>query len=433
MHHSGERLTTWRDPWIVGACFAGVGVRLAMLVARRGDVLPFTDAFWYSAQSKALRKGLGFNGLLDGQPTAEHGPLTPILLWPASSGDVVDNQRALMTVYGILGLATLAVLAVRLLTPLGARIACVIAAIYPNLWMHDSIIMSESIAIGLVSVTMLALLTVRQRPTWWNAGALGLAGGLAGLARSELVLLIPLCAIIAWSFARRPEHVGDDRRLAPLAVGALVLAGGAVVLAPWVGHNLSRFEEPTLLTTNDGTTWLGANCDVTWETSLIGSWSLACVLGIEETVGKDPSERSSIQRQLASEYIGDNTGRLPLVLVARGARLLDVYGLADMNEGDVKEDKFGWAVWLGIGSWWVLAPLAVVGIARIARRDRLIVLPPIIAVIVTTFLFYGGHRIRAPMEPAVVLAAGAGVAALWARRRPISEPDGAGGSRSAST
>ncbi|MDQ3738624.1 MAG: hypothetical protein M3337_05590, partial [Actinomycetota bacterium] len=194
-----------------------------------------------------------------------------------------------------------------------------------------------------------------------------------------------------------------------------VLAGGAVVLAPWVGHNLSRFEEPTLLTTNDGTTWLGANCEVVWQSSLVGSWSLACVLGIEETVGKDPSERSGIQRELAFEYVSDNAGRLPLVLLARGARMLDLYGLSDMTEGDVKEDKFGWAVWAGIASWWVLAPLAVFGLVRLRRADRLILLPPIIVVVVTSLLFYAAHRIRAPMEPALVLAAAAGAAALVQR------------------
>jgi len=201
----------------------------------------------------------------------------------------------------------------------------------------------------------------------------------------------------------------------------VVLVAALVVVAPWVTHNLSRFEEPTFLTTNDGTTWLGANCDDTYSGGDTGSWTVLCVVNVEELEGAaDSSVRSARQRELAFEYIGDHAGRVPVVVVARIARTLDLYGVSNMISGDVGEDKFEWVAWLGVVSFWVLAPLAVVGLRAMGRRDRALVLPVMVTVLVTTVVFYGAHRIRAPLEPAVVLASAVGVSSLADRWRSSS-------------
>ena len=76
--------------------------------------------------------------------------------------------------------------------------------------------------------------------------------------------------------------------------------------------------------------------------------------------------------------------------------------------------------WLGVVSFWGLAPLAVVGLRAMGRRDRAIVLPVMVTVLVTTVVFYGAHRIRAPLEPAVVLASAVGVSSLADRWRSSS-------------
>lgn len=427
MRHVATGSVSWRDPWVLVAIVAGLAVRAAMLVARLGDKVPFSDALWYSAQATALNRGRAFNDLFTGEPTAEHGPLTPILLSPVSTGGGASHERALMAIYGVVGFLVLVQVARHLLAQRAARVASVLAALYPNIWMHDSILMSEALAIGLVSTTMLALLHVRERPSWWSCAAVGAAIGLGGLARSELVLLAPLCAFVVWGFTRWRTGDVEDRttsrrpRLRPVVHGSIVIATALVVVAPWVLHNLSRFEEPTFLTTNDGTTLLGANCDETWSGGDTGSWSVLCVLGVDELAdAPDASVRSRLQREMAFEHVGDNLGRLPIVTVARAARMLDLYGLSDMVDGDVGEDKFAWVVWLGIVSFWLLAPLAVVGLVRMRRDDRAIVLPPLIVVVVTTLVFYGANRIRAPLEPALVLGAAAGIDVVLSalHRRP---------------
>ena len=88
---------------------------------------------------------------------------------------------------------------------------------------------------------------------------------------------------------------------------------------------------------------------------------------------------------------------------------LDVYGLASLVALDVGEEKAGWAVWAGIVAWWLLAVAAVVGWSVLRRGTgiggALVAGRAVLAaVLVTTILFYGAHRIRAPAEPVVVRA-----------------------------
>ena len=55
-------------------------------------------------------------------------------------------------------------------------------------------------------------------------------------------------------------------------------------------------------------------------------------------------------------------------------------------------------------------------------RARWWLLVPIGAVLVTTVLFYGAHRIRAPAEPVVVVLAAVGVVGSWGGRRRDNRP-----------
>ena len=111
-------------------------------------------------------------------------------------------------------------------------------------------------------------------------------------------------------------------------------------------------------------------------------------------------------------------------------RTADLYGLHDLVFQDVGEERWRWASWAGIASFWVMAPAAVFGLIRLRRRARWLLLGPVAVVAVTTVVFYGAHRIRSSAEPTVVIGAAAAVVALTdrlrARRvdRPGSRPAG---------
>ncbi len=213
--------------------------------------------------------------------------------------------------------------------------------------------------------------------------------------------------MLAWLRA-----AGHPRRtLLPL----LVVVTALLTMAPWMIYNVARFTEPVLLSTNDGTTLLGANCDQTYYVD-VGGWDITCLGPSDDTV--DASVRSHERRSLALDYAGDHVSRLPVVAAARLGRIVDAYGLTSLVALDRGEEKAAWAVWAGIVMWWVLALAAVAGWIVLGRGGvgaRWWLVVPLVSVLVTAILFYGAHRIRAPAEPVVVLLAAVGLLAAWDR------------------
>jgi 4-amino-4-deoxy-L-arabinose transferase-like glycosyltransferase len=388
------------------------------IVAKADQPLLLNDSIYFSIQAGLNSEGQWFEDALTGRPGAEHGMMTSLYLtpWSLGGGDSVFPQRLAMTLLGIVTVFVLGMSGRRLGSPFGAvaaerigLVAAVIAAVYPNLWINDSLVMSETLAILLVALALYVALGHHARPTIASGILLGVLAGLGALTRSEIALLIPGFAIVSLLAARR-------RRQSAWPALAICVAG-VLTLVPWTVYNLTRFEEPVLLSTNDGNTLLGANCDRTYYDD-VGGWDIRCLGALDP--GPDASQRSRERRAAAFEYIADHAGRLPVVVLARAGRLLDVYGIGSMITLDVGEEKARWAVWAGIVAWWLLAVAAVCGWIVLVRNRitaRWWLLVPCIAVLLTALLFYGAHRIRAPAEPAVVLFAAIAVATMLDRRR----------------
>jgi 4-amino-4-deoxy-L-arabinose transferase-like glycosyltransferase len=398
----------------------GVGalVRIVYWLTKWNRALLLNDSWYYSGQAWQLAHGRWFRELFVNQPGAEHGPLTSLLMAPVSYGANYWNWQRLVTVAaGVALVWVIGRLAQDWWGPRVAVVAAGIAAVYPNLWMNDGLVMSESISMLLVALSLWA--------AWRAAHAvpeqllrsmlvLGAALGLATLARSELALFVPL--VLVW--------VGLVRRRSaepwPPVLAALLVAG--LVVAPWVGFNLARFERPVLLTTNDGTTLLGANCDDVYHGPNLGGWSLACVTDAQYRQDEEPSVRSARQRSQAAHFVRAHLRALPKVIVARVARSMDLYGFSNLVHQDTGEERPEWAVWVGIVMFWLLAIAAVFGVRRTGRRLRWLLALPVLVSLATSVLFYGAHRIRSSAEPAIVLLAAVGAVSLldqWAAaRRP---------------
>ena len=185
--------------------------------------------------------------------------------------------------------------------------------------------------------------------------------GLGALTRSEIALYAVGFAGLAWWRA-----AGHPRRaLLPV----LVVGAAALTVAPWTLYNVARFERPVLLSTNDGTTLLGANCDSTYYVD-IGGWDIRCLVPVPTDDSIDASVRSVERRDLAVDYVGDHLGRLPVVVAARLGRIVDVYGLQSLVALDRGEEKAEWAVWVGIVGWWLLAVRVVAGWVVLGRPGR---------------------------------------------------------------
>ncbi len=75
------------------------------------------------------------------------------------------------------------------------------------------------------------------------------------------------------------------------------------------------------------------------------------------------------------------------MVVKRVGRALDLFALDNMVHGDAGEERERWVSWSGIVSFWVLAPLAVFGAVRTRRRDRAVLLIPVVIALATTVSF----------------------------------------------
>jgi 4-amino-4-deoxy-L-arabinose transferase-like glycosyltransferase len=394
-----------------------------LVVAKLGEPLLLNDSLYFSIQAGRNSEGDWFREGLTSLPGAEHGPLTSLYLtpWSIGGGDSVDWQRFAMTLLGIATVAVIGLVGRRLAGPRVGLVAAGIAAAYPNLWVNDSLVMSESLALLLVALALLVALDLDRRPALWRAALLGALVGLATLTRSELGLLAVGFAGLAWWRA-----AGFPRRV---LLGLLVLGTTIVTIVPWVAYNATRFDRTVLLSTNDGTTLLGANCDTTYYVD-IGGWDIRCLAPVPNEDAIDASVRSAERRDIAEHYIREHVSRVPVVVAARLGRALDLYGLGSLVALDRGEEKAEWVVWAGIVCWWILAVVAIFGWRRLGqddetRRSRWWLAVPLVTVLVTTVLFYGAHRIRAPAEPVVVLLAAVAVVQAgerFAARRVAHSP-----------
>lgn len=413
----------------------GALLRLVRWVLVKWDQpLLFNDSIKYSIWARELLQGRFFMELFQDGPSAEHGPLTSLLLAPLSWGDDAVRWQRLGTV--LIGVATVAAIGV-----LGRRVggdrvglaAAGVAAVYPNLWVNDGLVMSEAPAALLAVLTLIALVGRSDAhsafPSARRAAAVGVLLGLGALTRSELALLVPLAALfIVW---RGGGGEGRDATPWPLRAGRalLVVAAAAGTIAPWTIVNATRFDRPVLLTTNDGTTLIGAYCDETFEGQHAGGWLIFCVTEHPTfEVEGDPSVRSAAQRNAALQYARDRAGDLPEVFARRVARTFDLLAIDDVVHQDLGEERELWVVRSGIATFWLLAPLAALGALLLARngpraRDALAVLAmPVLVTVVVSAAFYGAHRFRTISEPTVVVLAAVAAVAVWpALTRPLSD------------
>jgi 4-amino-4-deoxy-L-arabinose transferase-like glycosyltransferase len=389
-------------------------VRLA--VDKLGQPLLLNDSLYYSAQAQQLAHGAWFREVFVNQAGAEHGPLTSTLMALVSFGtSPFDRQRTVTVVCGIVTVAIIGLVARRVAGDRAGLIAATIAAVYPNLWISDGLVMSESVSCLLIALALWALLTWAGKPSMRAAVIVGVAVGLGTLARSEVVLFVPAAAAVMWVVGKRSDLVRPWGHV--LAAAGVAIA----LLLPWTIFNVVRFEKPVLLTTNEGGALLGANCDDAYFGPAQGGWSLLCLINDPGNgADADTSVRAARQRHEALSYARHHLGSVPRVELQRVGRSLDLFALRDMVRGDVGEERERWAAWAGIVSFWILAPLAAVGAWLTRRRDRAVLLIPVVIALATTIVIYGGHRIRSCAEPSIVILAAIAIE-RWVSRAQLSE------------
>jgi len=418
-----------------------LAIRVAYVLIAHRDELPAADDVYYHWQGLLFAAGDWFIDpvakvyLGENRPSAAHPPLYGMYLGLVSvlGGDTPLWHRLASC---LLGTATVAVVGIVGRKLGGARVglvAAAIAAVYPNLWINDALLMSESLYALTIAGVLWASYEYWQRPRPGAAALLGLLVALSALARAEGLLLFGLLVLPLVLLARDQPM---NRRLQQLAV-----AGGAglVFLGPWVGANLVRFEHPIVFGTGVGQVTAIGSCDKTFAGDRLGYWDSECALldwpegcDADEALARnagdtripacDESIVDKAAREQGTRYLKDHLGRLPVVVAARVGRAWDVYRPIQGIELNATFERRGlWTSRAALASYFVLLVAAVYGCVRLAR-EKVTLLPfaaLAVMISVTAAMSFGITRYRVPIDVALpILAAVGGVAVLRDRNRP---------------
>ncbi len=142
----------------------------------------------------------------------------------------------------------------------------------PDFWIPSGIVMSETPAMLLMALILLAIVRYLRSPGLFRAALIGVAIGAEALVRAELLLFVPTLLLPAILAART---VPFRRRMGQLG---LALLATALVLAPWVGRNLTAFTDRTYISTGNGLALLGRELPADLLRTQLGSWVFSCAI-----------------------------------------------------------------------------------------------------------------------------------------------------------
>lgn len=418
------------------------------LVVRAGVLLFSPDALTSDPDGyRALAENLVEHGTLGSQdrPTAYRPPLYPCLLaacvalGPASRGAIGLMHLAL-------GMGT-----VWLTFRLGQRfglgrwawLAAVLVACDPILLVQSTLVMTETLATFLAVAALGCLTVTAERRAVGSALVAGLMAGLCALCRPTFLpwaVTVPFVLLVVAkqkSQSRQglrlwggpdaaPSPESEEREPQGSSPGRLALvfaAALAATLCPWAIRNQVQFGRPILTTTHGGYTLLLANNPYFYQYLRTAPWGdvwenkqfdQAWLAKVPHGQTDEPhADRLAYAEALKN--IRNEPATFCYACLVRLGRLFGVmpHRLAP-DEATLRRClRYGVALWYGVEL--ALAVLGVGVVCVLARRngchlygwaDFLLLVAYFAAV---HSLYWTDMRMRAPLVPAIALAAGMGV------------------------
>ena len=412
-------------------------LRFAFTYFARGDqpLGVLTDNRWYFEAGRMLARGDGFGNPLIWYsqdfryvPSAGHPPLYPMFLGLISFLGI-DTPLGARLATALVGVATVVVLGLVARDLAGERaglIAAGLAAVYPNLWINDGALLSETLYVLFIALFLLTTYRCWTKPTYGRVAIVSLVIALAVLTRSEALVLYPLCVVPLVLRARGVSWRGRWERLA-LAVVVAVAAIG-----PWVAYNNQpgRFERPVLIVAGSGIAMSYGNCDETYSGELLGFWAWQCGLG-SLPGEEDETLIDAAARGQSFEYTKAHLGEQPKVLAARVGRLFHLYRPGQSIELDDRLERRGlWPSRLALAMYYPLTLLAIGGAVLLWRRKLPVsaYVAVTASVVMSAALTFGITRYRVGFDAAAVVLAAAAIDALVVRWRRRHAPASSSGS-----
>lgn len=441
---------------LVAVLLLGLGLRVGEAWDGRA---PVYDAAAYAKIAANLEAGEGFTvGPSATQPSSNYSPGLPLFvagLYSVTGGEDERLARLVLAVVGTLSVLFAYLLGRRFWTALtrppdqpprqgeaadrGAVVAgllgAAVVAVYPALVEYQGMLMGEPLAATLLSGAVLTMFWA------WDGEALGrwlLPGvllGMLALVRPEylgvaVLLALVVASITLWqSFvalsATNLCHKGSWRGL--VAAGVL-LAGVAVVVAPWTVRNVVALDRAVPISTGGGQVlFAGTYLPSDGDPERVGAEVVAENPDLFEPDAVERLRLEQILARLAArEHPGVETDRA-LARMGREQLWDDVTGQPLEYAGFLGAKL--WRVW-GHGprqvmrqpGWellhWAVVAFAALGLALLARRRRREAL--VLATVLVAITAIGLLLVASPRRTLVLLplvASLAGVGATWSAER----------------
>lgn len=352
-------------------------------------------------------------------PSAYRPPFYPLLLAACIRGPWAA-ETAIAMLHLVLGTAT-----VWLTLHLGRRwqlggfagLAGVLVACDPILLNQSALVMTETLAalMAVLSLTSIsAVMAADGRRRLVLAACCGATFALAALCRPTFpATLVLVAAGLGWCLPTWRER---GRTLAVLLIAA------GLVLLPWAGRNWLRFGRAIVTTTHGGYTLMLGNNPAYYDFLRTAPWravwssdkldrALLAERGSDETV----NDRREYER--AWQTIREQPAMFAYASLRRAASLWGVlpHQLSATEARLRRGVRYATAVW-----YLALFALAMAGAAGTAHLTR----PPwlwatllILSFTAVHLVYWTDMRMRAPLMPAVCLAAAAGALRLARMRR----------------
>lgn len=409
-----ERLGRREPLLLAGAIVLGLAVRVLYVVLTRHLALA-GDEPEYDLEGQLIAHGHWFwttapYGILHAGAWKAPGYPAWVGIWYAIVGHHPLAVRFVQIPLGVVTIGLSWALGRRLFGPRVALAAAFVVALYPNTWQYEELLYPEALATPLMLAALLAILG--GPPTRRRAMLAGVVTGISLYVRpsGEFVLL---GALVGWSIA-----AGWRRGVGYTAIAIL---SAVLCLAPWTIRNAVVLHGFLPISMQDAAAYGTFNAQAANDPVFPYEWrkdppAAQGVLNPSHPLSDITLHSKLID--LATSYIEAHPASLAEAFFWNGlSRLWDIRRRSHALIEVAFEGRDRTVTELGLYAYWLLLPLALIGLWR-ARRRRALVL----AILATalgasiTFTVEAGTRYRAPLEPLIAILASAGVLGAGAPR-----------------
>jgi hypothetical protein len=278
-----------------------------------------------------------------------------------------------------------------------ALTAAAIVTVYPFAWQFGTVLYPEALGVPLVTLTLWAFLG--RQPTPRLAAVLGALLGLNLLLRPTSIVLLAGMAVAFVLIAGFRSGA---------AMTALSIAAAALVIAPWTIRNAVVAHAFIPISVQDTAIYGTFNETSAADRAHPWAWRAITPYTLRILHERPRPSEVELRRRLqhrAFKFIRKHPDSVPKAFFWNGlVRFWDVQRpshVTGVTRSDGRNRKVATA---GLVMYWVLLPLALVGLFRLRRRKELVI--PILAMalagsVVTTV--DATTRYRAPLEPLIVV------------------------------